>query len=63
MGLFGWLATFAPSAAEVRAEVWKLGVRHRGEPLAGALRELDERQVTPARAALLRACVNELRRA
>jgi hypothetical protein len=61
MGLFSWFSTLAPSAAEIRAEVWKLGVRHRGEPLAGALQELKD--ASPSRAVLLRACVQELRRA
>ena len=60
MGWLNWLA--APSAAEVRAEVWSLGVRHHGEPLDGALRELGDRHITPARAALLRMCVQELRK-
>ncbi|HSV03046.1 MAG TPA: hypothetical protein VLI41_07540 [Phenylobacterium sp.] len=61
MGLLDWFSSLAPSAAEIRAEVWKLGVRHRGEPLNGALQELREASVTPARAVLLRACVQQLR--
>jgi hypothetical protein len=63
MGLLNWFSALAPSAAEIRAEVWKLGVRHRGEPLAGALEELKDGALSPARTALLRACVSELRRA
>ena len=63
MGLFSWLDGLAPTAAEVRSEVWKLGNRHRGEPLEGALKELKAGGTTTARAALLRACVQELRRA
>ena len=63
MGLFSWLQGLAPTAAEIRAEVWKLGARHRGEPLEGALQELKAGGVSPARTALLRACVQELRRA
>jgi hypothetical protein len=51
------------SAAEVRAEVWRLGARHRGEPLRGALDELAGGDISPARSTLLRACVRELRRA
>jgi hypothetical protein len=62
MGLFSWLSAMAPSAAEIRAEVWKLGVRHHGQPLEGALRELNDGP-PPARVALLRACVHQLRRA
>ncbi|HEV2532837.1 hypothetical protein [Phenylobacterium sp.] len=63
MGLFDWFSSLAPSAAEVRAEVWKLGVRHRGEPLEGALAELRDSANPPARVALLRACVHQLRQA
>lgn len=63
MGLFNWFSALAPSAAEIRAEVWKLGVRHRGEPLQGALQELKDGGASTSRTALLRACVQELRRA
>ncbi|MDB5474866.1 MAG: hypothetical protein JWP49_377 [Phenylobacterium sp.] len=62
MGLLNWFASLAPSAAEIRAEVWSLGVRHRGHALDGALQELAGRSVPPARAALLKACVQQLRR-
>lgn len=62
MGLFSWFSALAPNPAEIRAEVWSLGVRHRGEPLAGALQELKD-GASPARTVLLRACVQELRRA
>jgi hypothetical protein len=61
MGLLNWLASLGPSPAEIRAEVWSLGVRHRGEALDGALQELRDGSVSPARAALLRACVQQLR--
>jgi hypothetical protein len=61
VGLFGWLNSGGPTAAEVRAEVWKLGVRHHGEALQGALDELAGGVASP-RAALLRACVVQLRR-
>ena len=30
MGLLNWFASLAPSPAEIRAEVWILGVRHHG---------------------------------
>ncbi|THD75268.1 MAG: hypothetical protein E7812_17085 [Phenylobacterium sp.] len=63
MGIFSWLDGLAPSAAEIRAEVWKLGARHRGEPLEGALQELKAGGTTTAQTALLRACVQQLRRA
>ncbi|MBU1376713.1 MAG: hypothetical protein KKE02_12280 [Alphaproteobacteria bacterium] len=54
---------FRPSVAkaEVRAEIWRLGERHRGWPLEGALAELKEPGLPMARAILLRACVQQLR--
>ena len=61
MAIFPWQNRLGPSKAEVRAEVWNLGVRHRGEPLAGAKQELDDPDLPAARAALLRACVRSLR--
>lgn len=47
--------------AEVRAEIWHLGVRHLGWPLKGALDELKEPGLSIERAVLLRACVEKLR--
>jgi hypothetical protein len=61
MGLLDWLSSLVPSSAEIRAEVWKLGVRHHGQALAGALIELRDTSVPAARTALLRACVRQLR--
>ncbi|WP_068878938.1 MULTISPECIES: hypothetical protein [unclassified Phenylobacterium] len=54
---------FRPGVAdtEVRAEIWRLGVRHVGWPLEGALRELREPNLPMDRAVLLRACVDKLR--
>lgn len=54
---------FRPSvaAAEVRAEIWRLGVRHVGWPLEGALEELKEPGLPVERAVLLRACVEKLK--
>ena len=54
---------FRPSiaAAEVRAEIWRLGVRHVGWPLEGALDELKDPNLPVERAVLLRACVAKLR--
>lgn len=49
------------SDAEVRAEIWRLGVRHVGWPLEGALDELREPNLPMARAGLLRACVEKMR--
>lgn len=62
MSLLSWFSRLAPSPAEIRAEVWNLGVRYHGEPLEGALRELRGSTVTVNRALLLRACVAQLKR-
>jgi len=62
MTLSSWWREVMPSEAAVRSEIWSLGARHRGSPLGGALGELKEANLTPARAQLLRACVRELRR-
>lgn len=48
------------SDAEVRAEIWSLGSRHLGEPLNGAVDELNAPDLSPRRAQLLRACVRKL---
>jgi hypothetical protein len=61
MSFFGKLFGEPISSAAVRAEIWSLGARYYGEPLDGALRELDTPQLDPARAGLLRACVRQLR--
>jgi len=47
--------------AEVRAEIWRLGSRHRGSPLEGALDELKAANLSADRARLLRACVHSLK--
>lgn len=47
--------------AEVRAEIWRLGVRHVGWPLEGAMAELREPDLSLDRTVLLRACVDKLR--
>jgi hypothetical protein len=52
----------AVAQAEVRAEIWRLGARHRGWPLEGALEELGQPGLTMGRTVLLRACVERLRR-
>lgn len=62
MGLFSWFSGRSVDAAEVRAEIWRLGTRHLGQPLEGALDELRSPNLTPQRATLLRACVSKLRR-
>lgn len=43
--------------AEIRAEVWALGGRHRGEVLEGARTELAGGGLSPHRTALLKAVV------
>jgi hypothetical protein len=63
MSLFSWMNAGGVSEADVRSEVWSLGARHRGEPLAGALEELKASGLSAERAQLLRACVRKLRQA
>lgn len=46
----------------VRAEIYLLGGRHMGEPLAGAVLELADRRISKARRNLLEAVVRALRR-
>ncbi len=48
---------------EIRAEVWALGGRHRGEALAGAKAELKAVGLSVRRAILLKAVVRSLQRA
>ncbi|WP_334165074.1 hypothetical protein [Phenylobacterium sp.] len=63
MGLFDWLGRAGVPPEAVRAEIWRLGVRHFGEPLRGAQEELASPGLDPGRTALLRACVAKLRAA
>ena len=62
MSLPDWLRRISVSRAQMRAEIWDLGARHSGEPLEGALRELETADLSPDRTRLLRACVRELRK-
>lgn len=59
-----WLGVMKGGApvdkAQVRAEIWRLGSRHRGWPLEGALAELKTDNLPADRARLLRACVQSL---
>ena len=62
--LLAWAARRLSSnvgAPEVRAEIWRLGIRHSGWPLEGAMRELEAPNLSIARATLLRACVRKLK--
>jgi hypothetical protein len=60
MSIFSWL-TGGAHEADVRSEVWSLGVRHHGEPLQGALAELKAGGLSTERAQLLQACVRKLK--
>jgi hypothetical protein len=48
------------TATALRQEIFSLGGRHRGEPLAGALEELTDPTLTTERRLLLRAVVEHL---
>jgi hypothetical protein len=48
------------SSHRLRAEIFALGGRHRGDALAGARRELEESKLTPERRALLHEVVHVL---
>ncbi|MEO8113627.1 MAG: hypothetical protein ABI655_04535 [Phenylobacterium sp.] len=63
MGVLAWLRGISITDAEVRTEVWRLGARHRGLPLEGALEELKAPGLSAGQAELLRACVRKLRAA
>jgi hypothetical protein len=45
--------------ADVRAEAWALGARHRGEVVEGARCELRDRPMAPRRAVLLKAVIRK----
>ena len=60
MSLFSWIFGPQVADAEVRAEIWRLGSRHLGWPLEGALDELKDPDLPAGRAQLLRACVRKL---
>ncbi len=63
MSLLSWLRGASITEAEVRAEIWRLGGRHFGWPLEGALKELKAADLPIERAMLLRACVRKLKHA
>lgn len=55
-----WFRRAAVSESEIRGEIWRLGNRHFGYPLEGALEELRDPELPADRSALLRACVTRL---
>ena len=61
MSLLRWFLHPEVSAAEIRSEIFLLGGRHQGEPLAGALKELKAEGLPRRRAELLRAVVHQLK--
>ena len=48
------------TSAKLRQEIFALGGRHRGDPLGGALLELQDERLTGERRSLLRAVVAHL---
>ena len=62
MSLAAWFLGPSITEADVRLEIWRLGARHRGWPLEGALEELAQKDIESDRANLLRACVRKLQR-
>ena len=61
--LVGWMRAQWISPAEVRAETWALGGRHRGAVVAGAQRELATVGASTRRRVLLRAVIRARRAA
>jgi len=61
MNLLSMIFKPAVADAEIRGEIWRLGVRHLGWPLKGALAELREPNLPLSRSVLLRACVDRLK--
>jgi len=60
MSLVSWFKSGSVSDADVRGEIWRLGGRHFGSPLQGALEELKARDISTRQALILRACVRKL---
>jgi len=61
MNLLAWFRRPSTDDREVRAEIWRLGNRHHGWPLEGALSELEDPDLSAEHAQLLRACVRKLK--
>jgi hypothetical protein len=65
MNLFAMIAgLLSPGVTpqEIRLEILNLGSRHRGEPLGGAILELNAAELAPERSRLLQAVVSQLTR-
>lgn len=60
MSFTSWFRGASVSDADVRGEIWRLGGRHFGSPLQGALEELKARDISVRQASILRACVRKL---
>jgi hypothetical protein len=60
MSVLSWFLRSSITEAEVRAEVWSLGMRHLGWPLEGALEELKAPGLSTEQTLLLRACIQKL---
>jgi hypothetical protein len=60
MSVLSWFLRSSNTEAEVRAEIWSLGMRHLGWPLEGALEELKAPGLSTKRTLLLRACIQKL---
>ena len=58
--LLSWFTRRPFTEAELRGEIWRLGTRHLGWPLEGALDELKAADLPLDRVLLLRACVERL---
>jgi hypothetical protein len=61
MSLFSRFLRPGVAAQDVRSEIWRLGSRHLGEALEGAISELNDPTVSAERAVLLRACIHKLK--
>lgn len=60
MGLSSWFSGGSVSEADIRREIWRLGGRHFGYPLEGAIKELEAPDLPTRQAMILKACVRKL---
>jgi len=61
LGPIGWLRSLWIPREEVRAEIWALGERHRGQVMAGARLEAKAPGISVRRAVLLKAVIRQHR--